>query len=640
MNEKVISRQYGLWDSPLKPVSLARGIGFSEVGWDRDGTLVWREGRSDRGVLVVQPPDGQARRDLNNEYSVRARVGYGGGDFTVGQGKVYFIEASSGRIYSQSLNGGVPHPVTPAFGQSAAPALSPDGRWLLFVHTYEGQDSLGIVDAEGTAWPARLVSGNDFYMQPAWHPDGDRIAWIAWDFPNMPWDGTFLNLAKIVRLSRSKPSQGLAGLPIATDIITVAGDENTSIFQPEFSPDGRYLAYVSDASGWWQIYLHDLESGAPRQLTSIQAEHGTPAWVQGERTYAFSPDGKSIWSLRNQEGVISLWEIDLVSGKDRHLPVDQAYTSLEQISMKPGGRQAALIASGGRQPSRVISVGSTQAEEHIWARATSEELPRDFYSLPQPINWQGMDGGTVYGLYYPPHNPDFAGIGKPPLIVHVHGGPTSQAIDAFNPLAQFFATRGYAFLEVNYRGSTGYGRAYRDMLRGHWGVYDVHDSVSGARSLAEQGQVDENKLVIMGGSAGGFTVLKALEDSPGFFKAGICLYGVSNQFTLAADTHKFEARYSDQLLGPLPQAAGIYRERSPIFFTDKIQDALVIFQGEEDVVVPRSQSDEVAASLQRRGVQHLYKIYPGEGHGFRKIENVENMYQTIEKFLRQYVIYA
>ncbi len=251
-----------------------------------------------------------------------------------------------------------------------------------------------------------------------------------------------------------------------------------------------------------------------------------------------------------------------------------------------------------------------------------------------------MDGGNVHGLFYPPVNPAFEGSGVPPLIVRVHGGPTSQAFNAFNSQAQFFTSRGYAVLDVNYRGSTGYGREYRNLLRGSWGIYDVQDAVSGAGYLADQNRADRARLVIIGGSAGGFTVLKALEDFPGFFKAGICLFGVSNQFTLAAETHKFEAHYSDTLLGPLPEAAQIYRERSPIFFVNKIQDPIAIFQGEIDTVVPRKQSDEVVASLQRRGVEHVYHVYPGEGHGFRKAETIEHFYQAVDQFLRQYVIFA
>jgi dipeptidyl aminopeptidase/acylaminoacyl peptidase len=225
-------------------------------------------------------------------------------------------------------------------------------------------------------------------------------------------------------------------------------------------------------------------------------------------------------------------------------------------------------------------------------------------------------------------------------MINIHGGPTSQRVAGFNIQAQFFTSRGYAYLEVNYRGSTGYGRAYWEALKSKWGLYDVQDAVSGARYLVEKGTVDNDRMVIMGGSAGGFTVLKALEDFPGFFKAGVCLYGVANQFTLVADTHKFESHYSDTLLGVLPEASEVYYERSPIFHADKIEDPIAIFQGEDDKVVPRSQSDEIVSSLQKRGVPHEYHLYPGEGHGFRKTETIAHFYQTLEKFLKQYVIYT
>lgn len=622
-------RQYGLWDSPISPTMLSRGINFAGLGCDRDGTLVWLESRSDRGVLVVQPADGQARRDLNSQYSVRAKVGYGGGDFSVANGWVYFVDADSGRIFHQPVANGQASPITPAFGQAAAPTPSFDGRWLAFVHTYEGQDHLAVVDTQGQSWPQKLASGTDFYMQPTWRPDGKQIAWIEWSHPNMPWDGTFLRLADL---------NDENGLPVVSRLSTVTGAEDVSIFQPQFSPDGRMLAYISDASGWWQLYLADLEKGEHRQLTDVQAEHGLPAWVQDMRTYTFSSDGKSIFFLRSQEGFVSLWRHDLSTGAQRLLPFTEPYASLMNICAAQDG--VALVASGGTTPGRIITWSDTQPSERIWARDSAEDLPPSAYAEAQPVSWPGMDGGTVYGLFCPPVNPSFAGTGAPPLIVRIHGGPTSQVRNAFNPQAQFFTSRGYAVLEVNYRGSTGYGREYRNMLRGNWGIYDVQDAVSGARFLADQGQVDGARLVIMGGSAGGFTVLKALEDFPGFFKAGICLFGVSNQFTLAAETHKFEAHYNDTLLGPLPEAAPIYRERSPIFFVDKIQDPIAIFQGEIDVVVPRKQSDEVAASLKQRGVDHIYHVYPGEGHGFRKAETIEHFYNAVDQFLRQFVIFA
>ncbi|MEW6717675.1 MAG: S9 family peptidase [Chloroflexota bacterium] len=630
---KKIPQQYGLWKSPITPLSMSRLLTISDVGWDMDGTLVWRENRLERSVLVVQLPDGQAFRDLNSDYSVRAKVGYGGGDFTVGHGYVYFVEAESGRLYRQATQAGVAESVTPAFGYTASPAISPDGRYLLFVHTYERKDSIGIVDSEGKFWPQKLVSGDDFYMQPCWHPEGQFIAWISWNHPQMPWDGTRLHLAEVL-----SPASG-ENLPTLGNITTVAGDEKTSILQPAFSPDGHYLAYISDESGWWHLYLYDLKKGDTRRLTQGEAEHGVPAWVQGRRVYGFSPGGESIFFIRNHNGFCSLWQVDIGSGHATERSVGDEYTWLTQIAVSPKSNCVALIASGAHTPDRVITHDLSKGTR-VWRRSCAEDLPPQTYSVPLSLTWKGMDGGTVYGVYYRPSSETFEGLGLPPLMVLIHGGPTSQRGAHFDEQAQFFASRGYAVLQVNYRGSTGYGRAYRDMLKGNWGITDVQDAVSGARDLVEQGLVDGSKLVIMGGSAGGFTVLKALEDYPGFFKAGVCLYGVANQFTLVADTHKFEERYSDSLLGPLPEAADVYRQRSPIFFAENIQDPVAIFQGEDDRVVPRDQSDEIVAVLERRGVPHEYHLYPGEGHGFSRAETIEKFYTAVEKFLRRYVIFA
>ncbi len=637
MEKNIIERQFGLWESSISPGALAEGQRISDVMWDETGFLVWLESRSDRMVLVVQGCDGQAMRDLNSTFSVRAKIGYGGGDFCVGNGQVYFVDAESGRLFRQALAGGSAEAISPGFGASGAPVLSPDGNSLLFIRSYEGKDSLEIVDVAGNHWPKKLVSGNDFYMQPAWHPDGSKIAWISWDHPNMPWDGTRLWTAKI---DFSKKE-----CPMLEEKVLVAGGDQISIFQAQFSPDGRYLAYVSDKSGWWQIYVYDQISGVHKQLTHTTAEHGIPGWVQGMRTYAFSPDGSRIYFIRNQDGQDSLWELNLDSGEETqiHLP---GYTNLVQIHVSSFG--IALIGSGGAVPTQVISTplkkkaknADTRPSFTIWRRTTAEDIPVAYYSLPRSIDWIGLDGECVHGIYYPPQNPGFTGVGKPPLIVSVHGGPTSQVGSGFNTKAQFFTSRGYAFLEVNYRGSTGYGRAYREKLRGNWGIFDVEDTISGATHLIKQDLADQDRIIIMGGSAGGFTVYKAMEDHPEFFKAGISLFGVSNQFALAAETHKFEAHYTDSLIGILPTAADLYRERSPIYFANKIKRPMAIFQGENDVVVPRNQSDEIVDILRRNGVPVVYHIYPGEGHGFRKKETISHMYQEILKFLRDYVIYS
>jgi dipeptidyl aminopeptidase/acylaminoacyl peptidase len=267
-------------------------------------------------------------------------------------------------------------------------------------------------------------------------------------------------------------------------------------------------------------------------------------------------------------------------------------------------------------------------------------VPAAELSTPQALTWATAGGDMVHGLFYAPRSTRFQGLEQPPAIIYIHGGPTAQAVASFHSPTQFFTTRGYAVLQVNHRGSTGYGKAYVEALRGQWGVYDVEDTVSGAQYLLEQGLASAHHLVIMGGSAGGYTVLQTLVRHPGFFKAAICLYGISNLFTLAATTHKFEAHYLDSLIGPLPEAAALYRERSPLFAADRLRDPIALFQGEIDQVVPKAQADAIVASLKSRGVPHEYHVYAGEGHGWRKAETIAHFYTAVDAFLRQYVLFA
>lgn len=625
-------RMFGLWPSPITAKSLATNLRLSEPCWDTDGrTLGWVEGRSDRGVLVVQQ-DGGAIRDLTSDLSVRAFVGYGGGDFTLAHGVAYFVGQADQCIYRQEMAGGRPRPITPAFGAASSPAVSPNGRWLAYVHTYEDIDSIAIVDTAGRHWPARLAEGRDFYMQPAWHPDGDRLAWVEWDHPNMPWDGTELKLANL-----AFPE---GALPVMTSASVVAGNRETAIFQPAFAPDGS-LHYVSDESGFGHVYRRELQTGAVRQLTSGEGDFGRPAWNQGQRNLAVTPSG-TVVTVRSHQGFDSVVAI----APDGHeIPLGlhaRDYTALGAPAASPRAEQVAFVASSGSLPSRVVVLDLETQVPHLQVvrRSATEEVPQPALSHPEPVSWTSFDGEQAHGLYYPPASERFVGSGAPPLIVMVHGGPTSQVTASWAANAQFFATRGYAVLYPNYRGSTGYGRDYMLKLRESWGIYDVEDAKFGARAMADRGFADGSKLVIMGGSAGGFTVLQSLVTNPGIYKAGVCMFGVANQFTLASDTHKFEQRYLDTMLGPLPEAAATYRERSPIFHAEKIVDPIAVYQGDIDRVVPREQSDSIVASLRARGVPHEYTVYEGEGHGWRKSETIEAFYTSVDRFLRQYVLYG
>ncbi len=629
MTERQI-RQHGLWTSPITPAVVAGGIRLSDVQWSPNGDhLVWREERSGVGVLVGRYRD-EAPRQLTDTLSVRARVGYGGGDFAVADDAVYFAEQVSGRLYRQALAGGPALPITPAYGAAASPTVSPDGRWLLYVHSYERVDRIAIVDTGGRHWPRVFAEGHDFFMQPCWSPDGRSVAWIAWDHPNMPWDGTRLYGVNIDVPDDDVPRPD--GVPVE-----LAGRDDVAIFQPAFTSDGRSIVYVSDESGIGRLVLRDLKTGAVRSVGLDGGDLGVPAWIQGRRTFGLAGATRAVVAA-NSGGFVKLHVADFETGELQ--PLESGYTSFDQPSVNPRTGLVAAIASSSTVPPRIVVVPESGGGDVVVQRSMSENIPAAALAVAEPYSWPTVDGSTVHGLYFAPASDAFESPGLPPLVVLVHGGPTSQVVAGWNAQAQFLATRGYAVLAVNYRGSTGYGRDYMNALRNNWGVCDVEDSVSGAQALAREGRVEPARTAIMGGSAGGFTVLQTMITHPEAFSVGVCMYGVANQFTLAAETHKFEERYGDSLIGPLPDAAVAYRERSPQFRASEIRRPIAIFQGEIDEVVPKNQSDVIVAALQRNGTPHEYHVYAGEGHGWRKAETIDAFYRAVERFLNQYLVYS
>ncbi|HAF49075.1 MAG TPA: hypothetical protein DCL08_07550 [Anaerolineaceae bacterium] len=616
-------RTFGMWNSQITPELIAAAIGVADPQWDTDGqTLVWREGRSGKGVLMAQPL-GEAPYEISGQKNVSGGVGYGGGDFTIQDGLVIFA-AKDGRLYRRPLGAGFPEPITPQYGSVASPKLSPGNDWVAFVHNYEGKDVIGLVDSQGENWPVKLAENADFYMQPVWHPSGEAIAWVEWDHPNMPWDGTRLMYAVL----ESNP-------PGIQAVQQLAGGSDIPILQPAFSRDGRYLTYVQNQGEWDQLILRDLGDGSSKTLVE-GAPILKPAWIQGVVVQAWSADNEHVYFVQTQAGVNTISKVNVKTGALEDIDM-QPYTSLSQPSVSADERLAAVAGAPSISP-RVVSKKGEKLTIH--QRSTSESIPTGDLPTPYEISWTSSDGEEVFGIYSPPTSRRFEGDGLPPAIVLIHGGPTSNVSIGYNLEAAFFTSRGYAYLEVNYRGSTGYGRAYREALRGNWGHLDVIDAAGGAQALIDQRLADPNRLVIKGGSAGGYTVLNTLIRFPGLYKAGICSYGVTNLFTLAMDTHKFEERYTDSLVGPLPEAAEKYRAWSPVFHADKIKDPVAIFQGEEDKVVPPSQSEEIVKALKANGVPHEYHLYPGEGHGFRKSETRQAYYEAIERFLLQYVIFG
>lgn len=627
-------RAYGLWSSLFSAELLSSALGLGEPQWDAVGNqLVWLEQRDGKGTLVGTDSFEDCAKELTFGQNVRARVGYGGGNFSIRGGVIVFV-GNEGKLYRQSLNNGITVAITQGFGQCAAPQISPNGQWVVYVYEWNGESGLAIVPMDGKRWPQKLITGADFYIDPRWSPDGSQLCWVCWNHPNMPWDGTTLQKAAI--------SEDLLAQSQTGAIQSVAGGDSISVIQPEFSPAGDYLAYLSDENGWYNLYLHDLTTGETRPLAHEPSEFGGPPWVLGMRWYDWMPDGQTVVAIKNDQGFSSLQTTDLLTNETTPcLKLQEQYTYLESLHISPQG-EIALLAHRPDIPKRLLKVKKVENTEsiRIIKRSGNEQIPLDNYSHPEPLQAENEQGQLIYSLFYPPQNPRFESQGFPPLIIQIHGGPTSQSFPVLNGDVQYFTSRGYACLNLNYRGSSGYGKAYRDLLKGEWGVADVEDAVFMASYLVQQKRVDPQRLVIKGGSSGGYTVLQALVRHPAFFCAGICSYGISNLFNLVQDTHKFEQHYTDFLIGVLPEATAVFQERSPLFFADQIQKPLLLFQGEEDNVVPKNQTEAIVDALCQRKVPHEYHLFPGEGHGWRRQETIHQYYKAMSAFLEKYVVFA
>jgi dipeptidyl aminopeptidase/acylaminoacyl peptidase len=466
-----------------------------------------------------------------------------------------------------------------------------------------------------------LVGGVDFVAAPRPSPDGSELAWLEWDHPDMPWDASRLRVADIAR----------DGSP--SDAHTVAGGDGVSIVQPEWSPAG-VLHWVSDETGWWNLYALGRAGFADgeRNLAPMEAELGDPAWVFGRSSYGFGPDG-SILAVARAGGTDGLVRID---PDGTVAPLETPYTEVEGLTVRED--TALAICSGphlGAVVARLDPV--TGATTGVLARSLAVPLDAGMLPHAEPITFSTADGETSRALFFPPTNEGFrAPAGElPPLLVLSHGGPTSAASAALSLDRAFFTSRGIAVVDVDYRGSTGYGRPYRDALKGRWGIVDVEDCVAAARFLVERGSVDGSRLAIRGGSAGGFTTLAALTFRPEVFAAGISHYGIADLELIHHDGHKFESRYDEGLLAPWPEGRSVFRERSPIHVFDRIRAPMLIFQGLDDRVVPPSQVDAMVGPLHERGIPHATMTFEGEGHGFRRAETRRATYAAELSFLGQ-----
>ena len=494
---------FGLWNSPITPEMISQGKRIEDVQVipGSDG-IVWIESLSGKSSLMVKFPN-DAPSDLTGSFNPSGGVGYGGGAFCAGRDGVVFAE-KNGRLYFKSYAPGEAIAITPGFGKVASPVISPDGKWVIYVQTYEERDVIALVDIEGQQWPTILASGADFYMQPTWSPRGDRIAWIEWNHPNMPWDETSLCHSAIDLTNHRVSGE-----------VTKLSNPGAAYFQPCFHPSGDHLAYLVNRAEKDELCITSLD-GSEQVLVSDKILL-PPAWVQGERAIAWSSDGLQLYYVENNLGKTKLNKVDLNSGQSQPVLGLEQFSVVSQPSIAANG-SIALLAESNTLPERVIVLREGKTE--VIARSQADSIDPAYLPQATNLSWKSSDGAQVFGLYYPPTHPTAQADGAPPVIVYIHGGPTSQVMDGFMPEASYFTSRGYGYFAVNYRGSTGYGRSYPEALNGRWGDIDVQDTIEGCAHLIEQGLADPKKLVIKGGSAGGYTVLNAWSGTQDFLKQG------------------------------------------------------------------------------------------------------------------------
>ncbi len=617
---------YGSWASPITSELISGGsVRFGHVALDND-SLYWLESRPTEGgrsVLVRRGADGTIEDVTQPGSNVRTRVHeYGGGSYLIHNDTVFYADFANQMLHRKDKGDDAfpisPEPAVPAGLRYADMRLTPDSRTLVAVQeqhddVHEAVNSVVSIPAVGTNQPETIASGRDFYAFPRVSPDGRQIAWIEWDHPNMPWDGTELWVADLAE-------NGGASNPHR-----VAGGPEESIFQPLWSPDGR-LHFVSDRTGWWNLYRIDAV-GDITPLAPIEAEIGRPQWVFDMASYVFLSGGR-IACVINENGVERLGIV--TPGSATIAPVDTPFTAISHIA-SDGDNRLAMLAGGPNLPMSVVMVdlsGRTPNIE-IARRGSETQIDPGFISPAQPIEFPTGNGMRAHAFYYAPVNQNFQAPDgeRPPLVVFSHGGPTGAVSGELDLGIQFWTSRGIAVVDVNYGGSTGYGRAYRERLKGNWGIVDVEDCVNAARHLAQQGLADEARLAIRGGSAGGYTTLASLVFTNDY-AAGASYFGVADLELLAKETHKFESRYLDGLIGPYPGARDVYTARSPLSHTDKLSSPMIIFQGLEDKVVPPSQAEAMVAALKAKGLPHAYITYEGEQHGFRRAENIKRSYDA------------
>jgi dipeptidyl aminopeptidase/acylaminoacyl peptidase len=625
-----MQQAYGSWASPISAATVAaQGLRLSGVALDGDD-IYWIEGRPHEGgrsVLVRRTPDGHVSDAVPQGYNVRTRVHeYGGGACVISNGVAYFSNDADQRLYRVDIRSGQTDPI----------AMTPAGRWcfadavvdtrrarLICVredHTNPDAEPVNAlvripITESGTHAGDVIASGYDFYSTPRLSHDGTRLCWISWRHPNMPWDGTELWIADVIADGSLENAR------------CIAGGVDESIYQPGWGADAA-LYFASDRDGWWRLYRFTSAIEPVLPDPPPRTEFGRPQWVFGTATWVMPTATRIVTSL-TRDGRWRLATIDVAAAV-----LTEVQSDIEPLEwLEATETHAILVAASPTAADAVVRIGLADGTAEVLRSSSQPDhegpavdpgLVPAWVSIPEAFAFATRDGHEAHAFYYPPRNPQFEALPgeRPPLIVIGHGGPTTATRDTFDLRVQYWTTRGFAVADVNYGGSSGYGREYRQRLNGQWGVIDVADMIDAALSLASARKADPERLIVRGASAGGYTTLAALTFHPDVFQAGASYYGICDLEVLAHDTHKFESRYLDSLIGPYPAMRDVYRDRSPIHFVDRLACALILFQGLDDKVVPPNQSAMMADAVRAKGLPVAYLTFDGEQHGFRRAETI------------------
>ena len=602
---------------PITARMIARSHGVGEPRWAPGGdTLAWLDSWNGRTDVVVAADGGERPpRVVTADFAVTPAGAYGGGGFCWITDDLLAVAGADGTLAVVAATGGVVRIVSTE-GQALAPAAGPDGTMIAFSVERDDSCDIAVVPVDGSEWPRR-ISHADYAWDAAWSADGRTLAWHEWDLDEMSWDASRIAICALE--SDATPT-------------IVAGGPTEAVGQPRFSPDGRHLAWVSDKTGVANLWIANADGTAAKPFVPEADEHAEPAWGPGQRTYAWSPEGDALAWCRNEQGFGRLVAKSLTGrGKPREL----AKAWHNGLAWSPRGIVA--VRSGARTPSAVVVTDAATGDRREIARGPVAGFEAAGLVEPEPVTWKS-GRATVHGLLYRPHTSALGEGTPPPLYVHIHGGPTSQVLAEWNPRIAFWVARGWAVLAPNYRGSTGYGREYAQGLREQWGVVDVEDTAAGIRHAIKSEWCDPTRVVVLGGSAGGMTVLLLCALHADVVRAGVSIFGVTDLFELARTTHRFESRYLDALIGRLPDDADRYRDRSPITHAREITVPVLVLQGDEDRSVPKPQADAMVAAMRAAGAPVEYNVYAGEGHGFRKLENVIDEFERAEAFLTKWVL--